>query len=110
VDEVVRRHDRVHHRDHGARLGGAEPRERELGAVGQHDQHPVLDGDVEAAQRVREAVGVRVHLRVRVGEVAPAQARLAAAALLEVAVEEVPRHVEALGELHGGHGQGSSRR
>jgi hypothetical protein len=96
VEVLLGRQGGVHHRDHGADLGRSEPGEGELGAVGQHDQHAVLGPDPERAQSIAQPVGGGLHLAVGEGLLPPVQAPLVAAALLDVPIEEVPGHVEAL--------------
>jgi hypothetical protein len=89
---------RVHHGDDGADLEPAEERGDELDRIGQADEHAIFDADAERAQRVAHLIGQRLHLAIAVATVVVDDGDVIAAALLDTRVEEVVRHVEALGE------------
>jgi hypothetical protein len=106
VDEILGREDGVDHGDDGPHLRRPEPGESELGPIGKYQKNAVLDRDAQLPQGIPEAIGPGLDLPVGVGLVAVVEAALVASPLLDVAVEEVPGHVEALRELHRGRGHG----
>ena len=90
------------HRD-GAELHRAPERLRELRAIGQREQHALLDGDAARPQRIAEPIGPPSHLFVRHGTAGEAKRRAAPAPLGQMPVEEECGGIEPLGDDHRRH-------
>ena len=88
----------VHHGDDGAYLEDAEERGGELDAVGQPDEHAVLDAHAHRRQRVAHLIGQLLHLAIGVAAVVVDDGDMVAASLLDARVEKIVGHVEALGK------------
>ena len=99
VTIVVRRQQRIDHRDHGADARRAKPGPDKLRTVGQNDQHAVFNLHPEFAQRVARAI--RHARRFAVGEslIFEIETGFVFAPFLQIVIEEVIGHVEAFGKF-----------
>ena len=93
----------AHGHGDGAELHRAPERFRELGAIGQREEHALLDGDAARPERIAEAIGPASHLFVRHGAAREAKRGAAAAPLGQMPVEEECGGIEPLGHDHRRH-------
>ena len=99
VAVVVRREQRVDHRDDAAHTVRAEPTPDELRAIGERNQHAVFRLDSRLAQSISRTVRHTRRLRVRETLFAVVETDLTFAPFLKVVVEEVFAHLKAFGEF-----------
>ena len=109
---VGRLPQRVQRNRHRARLDRAEEAVDEIGAVEEKQQDALLGPDVDSAQRTAEPIHASQHLVVGDTGVAAFDRDVRAAPFLDVAVDEMGRDVERLGdtERFRGHGGTGHRR
>ena len=98
---VTRRQQRIYHRDHRANTRRAKPRPNKLRTIGQHHQHAVLDIGARISQRIAGPVCQTRSFTVGPLPVFEIETDFVRPAFLEVVIEEVVRHVEALGKRRG---------
>ncbi len=105
VRVVGRLPQRVERNRHGADLDRTEKTVRERGPVEHQQQDAVLRPDAERAQRRSGAVHVAQQVVVRDALISTFDRDAAAAAFGDVAVDEMRRRVEPLGDAEGFGGQ-----
>ena len=103
VTIVVRRQQRIDHRDHCANTRRAKPGPDKLRTIRQNDQNAIFDIHSEFAQRIARSIRHPRRFAVGVGLISEIETDFVFAPFLQIVIEEVIGHVEAFRKFNVGH-------